>query len=62
LYEVTRILLLETAVKPKMLTFVLPIEKRLIVYFGHFLKYLGNRSELERTETVKHFVNAGVSF
>jgi len=33
LCEVRRILLLKTAVKAKMLTFVLPTEKRLVVLF-----------------------------
>jgi len=36
LYEVRRILLLGTAVKAKMLTFVLPTEKRLKFHFRHF--------------------------
>jgi len=36
LYKVIRILLLETAVKAKMLTFVLSIEKRLVVSFWTF--------------------------
>jgi len=37
LYEVRRILLLKTAVKAKMLTFVLPTEKGLVVSFRIFL-------------------------
>jgi len=45
-----------------MLTFVLPTEKRLVVSFWTFIKYLGNQGELERTETTKIFVDAGVSF
>jgi len=45
-------LFLEPAVKSKMLTFVLPTEKRL----GHFFKLLGNQGELERTETNKYFL------
>jgi len=54
-YEVRRILLLETAVKTKMLTFVLLSEKSLVVSIWTFFKYLNNHSELERTETPKQF-------
>jgi len=46
---------LETAVKDKMLTFVLPTEKCLVVSFWTFFKYLGNQGELERIETTKIF-------
>jgi len=55
---------LEPAVKAKMLTFVLPTEKRLVVSFWTwtFFKFLGTQGELERTETTKIFVDAGVSF
>jgi len=35
-YEVRRILLLETAVKAKMLTLVFPTEKRLVVHLDTF--------------------------
>jgi len=38
LYEVRRILLFETAVKSKMLTFVLPTEKCLVVSFWTFFE------------------------
>jgi len=39
-----------------MLIFVLPTKKRLIVFsFWTFFKYLGNYSELERTETTENF-------
>jgi len=38
LYVVIRVLLLETAVKAKMLTFVLPTEKRFVVSVWTFLK------------------------
>jgi len=47
--------LLEPAVKAKMLTFMLPTEKCLVVSFQNFFKFLGNHSELERTETTKNF-------
>jgi len=55
LSEDIRILFLEPAVKAKMLTFVLPTEKHLVVSFWTFIKYLGNQGELERTETTKNF-------
>jgi len=46
-----------------MLTFVLPLtEKRLVVSFWTFFKYLGNHSELKRIETTKIFADAGLSF
>jgi len=45
-----RILFLEPAIKAKMFTFVLPTEKRLVVSFWIFFKYLSNQGELERTE------------
>jgi len=45
-----------------MLIFLLPIKKRLIVSFWTFFNFLGNQGELERTETTKIFVDAGVSF
>jgi len=37
----------------KILTFVLSTEKRLIVLFWTFFKYLRNHSELKRTKTTK---------
>jgi len=40
----------------------MPTEKRLVVSFWTFFKYLGNQGELERTETTKIFVDVGVSF
>jgi len=43
----------------KILNFVLPTEKRLVVSFWTFFKYLGNHSELEKNETTKNFVDAG---
>jgi len=43
-------LLLKTAVKAKMLTFVLLTEKRDI-----FFKYLSNQGELEKTKPPKYF-------
>jgi len=46
---------MESALKAKMLTFVLPTEKSLVVTFGIFFKYLSNQGELERTETTKNF-------
>jgi len=46
---------LGSAVKTKMLTFVLPTEKRLVVSFWTFFKFFGNQGELERTETTKKF-------
>jgi len=46
--------LLETGVKAKMLTYVLPTERRLVVSFGRFFKYFGNQGELEKTETTKY--------
>jgi len=45
-----------------MLTFELPTEKSFVVSIWTFLKYLCNKGELERTETTKIFVGAGVSF
>jgi len=48
--------------KAKMLTFVLPAEKCLVVSFWAFFKYLGKQGELERTETTKNFGDAEVSF
>jgi len=55
---------LETAVKAKrkMLTFVLPTEKRLVVSLWTFLNYLGNYSELEKPESLNIFIDAGISF
>jgi len=53
LSEDKRILFLEPAVKAKMFTFVLPTEKRLVVLFWSFFKYLGKQGELERTEITK---------
>jgi len=38
-----------------MLTFVLPIEKRLVVSVWIISKYFGNQGELEKTETIKTF-------
>jgi len=32
------------------------------LHCGPFFKFLGNQSELERTETTKNFFDAGVSF
>jgi len=46
---------LESAVKAKMLTFVLPNEKRFVVSFWAFFKYLGKHSELKNIETTKNF-------
>jgi len=41
----------------------LPTEKHLVVSFWHvFFKYLSNQSELEKAESTKNFVDAGVSF
>jgi len=37
-----------------MLTFVLPTEKRLVVSFWIFFKYLGKKGELERIEITKN--------
>jgi len=53
---------LEPAVKAKMIAFVLPTEKHLVVSFWTYFKYFGNLGELERTETTKNFVDAKVSF
>jgi len=53
---------MEPVVKAKMLTFELPTEKSLVVSFWTFSKYFGNQGELQRTETTKNFVDAGVSF
>jgi len=55
LYEVRRNFSSETSVKSKMLNFVLPTENRLVVSFWTFFKYLGNHSELEKSETTKNF-------
>jgi len=38
-----------------MLTYVLSTEKRLVVSFWIFFKYLGNHRELEKIETTKNF-------
>jgi len=58
-----RFLLLETAVKAKMLTYVLPTEELLVISFWIFFKYFGNHNESEKTKTIyKFFVDAGVSF
>jgi len=46
---------LETTVKAKMLTFVLPTEKHLALLFWTFFKYFCNHSKLEKTETTKNF-------
>jgi len=48
LSEDSLILFLEPAVKAKML-------KSLVVSFWTFFKFLGNQSELERTETIENF-------
>jgi len=52
-----RILFYEPAIKAKILTFMLPTEKRLVVSLWTFFKfrYRGNQGELERTETTKNF-------
>jgi len=54
LSEDKRILFLEPVVKAK-IAFVLSTEKRLVVSFWTFFKYLGNQGELVRTETTKKF-------
>jgi len=41
---------------------VLSTEKRLVVSFYTFFNYLGNQGQLEKTETTKNFVDAGVFF
>jgi len=42
---------------------VLPTEKSLVQFhLGYFFKFLGNQGELERTQTTKIFVDAGLSF
>jgi len=46
---------LETAVKAKMLTFVLQTEKRLEVSFWTFFKHLCNQGESEKNEKTKSF-------
>jgi len=48
---------LEPAVKAKILTFVLPTEKCLVVLFWTFLQISRQpcQGELERTETTKNF-------
>jgi len=53
---------METAVKLKMLIFVLLTEKRLAVSVWTLLKYLCYHSDLEKTETPKIFVVAEVFF
>jgi len=53
---------LEPVVKAKMLAFVLPTEKHLVVSFSTFFQISWQPGELKRTETAKHFVDAGVSF
>jgi len=50
---------LETAAKAKMLDFVLPTEKGLVVY-GHFYKFLVNHSELKKKTNI--CVDAGLIF
>jgi len=39
---------------------VLPTEKSLVVSFWTFFKFLSNQGEVEKTETTKIFVDAGV--
>jgi len=46
---------MEPAVKSKLLSFMLPTEKRLVVSFWTFFQFLGNQGELERTETTENF-------
>jgi len=53
---------LETAVKAKMLTFVLPIQKRLMVLFWTYFNISATKAKLERTETSKNFGDAEASF
>jgi len=53
---------LKTAVKTKMLSFVLPTEKRLVVSFWTFFKYLDNHNELEKLKLSKILVDAGGTF
>jgi len=55
IYKFRRILLVEAAVKAKMLASVLPTEKRLAFSFWTFFKHLGNHSELEKNEITKNF-------
>jgi len=38
-----------------MLTFVMRTEKRLVVLFWTFFKFLGSQGKLEKTETTKKF-------
>jgi len=40
----------------------LPTEKRLVVSFWTFFKFLGNQGELERNETTKNFCWCGSIF
>jgi len=40
----------------------LPTEKRLVVSFWTFFKFLGNQGELERTETTKYICTSFSSF
>jgi len=40
----------------------LPTEKRLVVLFWTFLKYLGNQGELKKTKPSKLLIYAGLSF
>jgi len=49
---------LETAVKAKMLTFMLPTEKPLVVSFWTFFKYLRNHNELEKTKLPNNFIES----
>jgi len=46
---------LKTAVKTKMLAFLLPTKKRLVVPFSTFFKYLGNHSKSEKMKPPKYF-------
>jgi len=54
-YEVRRVLLLETAVKAKMLTFALLTEKRVIVSFRTYFLIYRQRQRIRKTETTKEF-------
>jgi len=45
-----------------MLIFVLLTEKRFVVLFWNFFKYLGNHNEIEKPKSPKIFVDARVSF
>jgi len=62
LSEDRKILFLEPAAKAKMLSFVLPTEKCLVVSFGHFFKFHCNHGELEEPRPPKFFVDAGGIF